>query len=364
MLISIIIFLVMFSVIVVSHEFGHFAVARRNGIRVIEFDIGMGPVLYRRKGLETDLCIRLLPIGGACIYDGMDNFDEEEAVDPEADGAEGPARGMDEHSFPNAPVGARFAAIIAGPMANFILGFLLSIILVAFTGTDLPVIQEVIPASAAAEAGLQSGDVLKKINGERIHIYREVTLISIMNYGEPLHITFERDGAGQTVDLVPKYDEEDGRYYIGIRGAGEYHKCNPLQVFQYGFYETGYWLKATYKSLGLILRGHFSKDDISGPVGVVKVVDDTYSETAPYGPAAVILTFLSLATLLTVNLGVINLLPLPALDGGRLLFLLLEAVRGKPVPPEKEGMVHLAGFAVLMFVMRLVLFNDISRFFR
>ena len=98
-------------------------------------------------------------------------------------------------------------------------------------------------------------------------------------------------------------------------------------------------------------------------IGVVKVVDDTYTETAPYGPAAVILTFLSLSTLLTVNLGVINLLPLPALDGGRLIFLVLEAVRGKAIPPEKEGMVHLAGFAVLMFVMILVLFNDISRFF-
>ena len=253
---------------------------------------------------------------------------------------------------------------MAGPVANFLLGLLFSIVLVAFTGTDLPVIQEVIPDSAAAEEGLEAGDVIRSINGERIHIYREITLISIMNYGEPLHITFERDGERQTVDLVPKFDESDNRYYIGIRGSGEYLKCNPFQVFRYGFYETGYWLKATVKSIGLIFRGHFSPDDVSGPVGVVKVVDDTYTQTAPYGPAAVLLTFLSLSTLLTVNLGVINLLPLPALDGGRLLFLLLELVRGKPVPPEKEGMVHLAGFAVLMFVMILVLFNDISRFFR
>lgn len=184
-----------------------------------------------------------------------------------------------------------------------------------------------------------------------------------MNYGEPLHITYERDGERRTVDLIPRFDEEDNRYYIGIMGSGEYLKCNPVQVFQYGFYETAYWLKATYKSLGLIFRGHFSKDDISGPVGVVKIVDDTYTETAPYGPYAVFLTFLSLASLLTVNLGVINLLPIPALDGGRLLFLLLELVRGKPIPPEKEGMVHLAGFAFLMLVMILVLFNDISRFF-
>ena len=351
MIISILIFLVIFSVIVISHEFGHFAIARRNGIRVVEFDIGMGPVLYRKKGKETDLCIRLLPIGGACLFDGMDGLDEEEAVEAEAGQGESPAHVFDEHSFPNAPVGARIAAVAAGPVANFLLGLLFSIVLVAFTGTDLPVIQEVIPDSAAAEAGLEAGDVIRSINGERIHIYREITLISIMNYGEPLHITFERDGERQTVDLVPKFDESDNRYYIGIRGSGEYLKCNPFQVFRYGL-------------IGLIFRGHFSPDDVSGPVGVVKVVDDTYTQTAPYGPAAVLLTFLSLSTLLTVNLGVINLLPLPALDGGRLLFLLLELVRGKPVPPEKEGMVHLAGFAVLMFVMILVLFNDISRFFR
>ncbi len=352
MIVSIFIFLIIFSVIVISHEFGHFAIARRNGIRVVEFDIGMGPVLYRKEGAETDFCLRLLPIGGACIFDGLDGLDDEQGHEP------------DEHSFPNAPVGGRIAAVLAGPMANFILGFILSVILVAFTGTDLPVIREVIPDSAAMDAGLQSGDVIKKINGETIHIYREVTLVSMMNYGETLRITYERDGERKTVELTPRLDEEDNRYYIGIRGSGQYMKCNPVQVFQYGFYETFYWLKATYKSLGLIFRGHFSKDDVSGPVGVVKVVDDTYEETAPYGPAAVILTFISLATLLTVNLGVINLLPLPALDGGRLVFLFLELVRGKPVPPEKEGMVHLAGFAVLIFVMILVLFNDISKFIK
>ena len=351
MLVSILIFLLIFSVIVISHEFGHFAIARRNGIRVLEFDIGMGPVLYRKKGGETDFCVRLLPIGGACIYDGLEGLDDDEEHQ------------MDEHSFPNAPVGSRIASVLAGPMANFILGFIFSVILVAFTGTDLPVIQEIIPDSAAMEAGLEKGDVIKKINGETIHIYREVSLVSMMNYGEPLRITYERDGEKNTVELTPILDKEDNRYYIGIRGSGQYMKCNPVQVFQYGFYETFYWLKATYKSLGLIFRGHFTKDDVSGPVGVVKVVDDTYTETAPYGPAAVILTFLSLATLLTVNLGVVNLLPLPALDGGRLLFLFLEAVRGKPIPPEKEGMVHLAGFAVLMFVMILILFNDISKFF-
>ena len=239
MIVSILIFLIIFSVIVISHEFGHFAVARRGGIRVLEFDIGMGPVLFRKEGKETDLCIRLLPIGGACIFDGMEEMVPEEGEAP---------RELDEHSFPNTPVGSRIAAVLAGPMANFILGFVFSLILVAFTGTDLPVIREIVPDSAAMEAGLEAGDVIRKINGETIHIYREVSLISAMNYGEPLHITYERDGERRTVDLIPRFDEEDNRYYIGIMGSGEYLKCNPVQVFQYGFYETAYWLKATASS--------------------------------------------------------------------------------------------------------------------
>ena len=123
-------------------------------------------------------------------------------------------------------------------------------------------------------------------------------------------------------------------------------------------------MRVTVKSIGTIFRGHFSRDDISGPVGVVQVVNDTYTEARPYGVLTVLLSLLNLATLLTVNIGVINLLPLPALDGGRLIFLLIEAIRGKPIPPEKEGMVHLAGFMALMLLMVLVMFNDISRLFR
>ena len=352
MIVSVLIFLLIFTVIVVSHEFGHFAVARRSGIRVNEFAIGMGPVLYKRRMGETDFCIRLLPLGGACVFDGLNGLEpDEEAV-------------LDEHSFPRASVFARIATVAAGPVFNFILGFLLSLIVVTFSGTDLPVVQEIIEESAAEDAGLMAGDRIVSVNGERIHLYREVSLISQMNYGEPLTITYEREGEKDTLVLTPRYDEETGRYYIGIRGAGEFHACRGLEVFPYAFYETGYWLKATLKSLGSMIGGHFSRDDIAGPVGVVKVVDDTYQAVNPYGLSAILLTFLSLSTLLTVNLGVVNLLPIPALDGGRLVFLIIEAIRGKPVPPDKEGLVHLAGIALLMAIMVMVLFNDISRFFR
>lgn len=313
--------------------------------------IGMGPVIYHRKAGETDFSIRLLPIGGACVFDGMNGLEAEKGD-------------FDEHAFPNAGVWKRIATVFAGPMANFILGFVFAIILVAFSGTDLPKIQNIIENSAAAEAGLEAGDIITKVNGENIHIYREVSLISSLSAGEELTVTYERDGESHTVTLVPKYDEELGRYLIGIQGGGEAYKCRGLEVFEYSLYEVGYWFKATYKSLGRMVTGGFSLDNISSPIGVVKVVDDTYREVSPYGLSVMLLTFLNLATLLTVNIGVVNLLPLPALDGGRLLFLIIEAVRGKPVPPEKEGMVHLIGIMALMVLMVVVMFNDISRFFR
>lgn len=351
-IISIIAFCIIFGIIVFSHEFGHFAMAKRNGIRVNEFDIGFGPTLLKWNRSGTDFCLKALPLGGACLFDGMDMLDQEEREK------------MDAGAFPNARVGARIATVAAGPIANFLLGYILAIIIVAFCGTDLPVIGTVIEDSAAQEAGLESGDVVTKINGESIHLYREISLDSMMNYGSSMTITYRRDGVKHTTTLTPKYSEEDGRYYIGIQGSGELLQCNALQVFQYGGYEIEYWVRVTFKSLGTIFTGHFSRDDVSGPVGVVQAVNTTYTAASPYGPLVVIMSLLNLMTLLTVNLGIINLLPLPALDGGRLVFLLIEALRGRPVPPEKEGLVHLAGFMALMALMVLVMFNDISRFFR
>lgn len=355
-LISILIFLIIFTIIVVGHEFGHYAVAKRCGIRVKEFDIGMGPSLYQKQGKETLFCIRALPIGGACVFDGMEEMEEEE--DPEKAYAR-----LDEHSFPKARVSARIATVLAGPIANFIIGLVFATIIVAFCGTDLPVVYEVMEDSAAEEAGIESGDVIKSINGESIHVYREVSLWSLVNYGEELTIKLERDGETFTVTLTPKYDAEDDRYYIGLYGSGEYHQCGPLEVFQYGFYEAQYWVRSTFKSLGLIFRGHFSADDLSGPVGIVKIVDDTYEEAKTYGLPTVVLSFMNLTTLLSINLGIVNLLPIPALDGGRLLLLIIEAIRGKKLSFKTEGYITTAGAAFLLLLMVFVLFNDISKFF-
>lgn len=350
MIITILLFLIIFGVIVVSHELGHFLLAKKNGIRVVEFAIGMGPTLFHFKKGETIYSLKAFPIGGACIFDGEDGVKAK-------DGA------VDERSFLSASVWARISSVVAGPLFNFLLAFILAFIIVAFTGSDRPVIQEVAPNGAAEAAGMQAGDLITKINGEKIHLYRQVNLISALNKGDALEIEYEREGERNIITLNPIYDSAAGRYYIGLMGAGEYFKCNALQVFQYSFYELEYWVKATFKSLGMLFTGQVTKDDMAGPVGIAQIVGETYEEVKPYGISSVIFSMMNIAILLSVNLGILNLLPIPALDGGRLVFLLIEAVRGKPIPPEKEGVVHLAGMAALMILMVFVLFNDISRLF-
>lgn len=348
---TVILFLLIFGVVVISHEFGHFLIGKRNGIRVVEFAIGMGPTLFSFTKGETKYSLKLLPIGGACMFDGEDGVAAEDGV-------------QDEHSFLSANVWARIATVFAGPLFNFLLAFVFSLIIVAFTGTDRPIVQQFMEDSAAEEAGLQVGDEIVNINGERIHLYREVSLISALNKGQTMDIVVKRNGEKQKITLVPKYSEEDGRYYIGLVGAGEYMKCNPVQVFQYGWYEVKYWVKATYKSLLMLLQGQATKDDVSGPIGIAQFVGDTYEEVKPYGISSVIFTMMNIVILLSVNLGIMNLLPLPALDGGRLVFMFIEVIRGKPVSPEKEGMVHFAGLVVFMILMVFIMYNDIARIFQ
>lgn len=349
-IISIIIFFIIFGVLVTSHEFGHFIVAKAGGIRVNEFFIGMGPTLFKKKKGDTLYSIKLLPIGGACVFDGMDPVAEEK-------------EGYDEHSFLNAPVWRRIATLFAGPFANFIIAYILAVFLVGFSAWNFPVINDLTEDSAALEAGMQAGDKIISIDGEKVYMSAEVTLISQFEEGSPMEIVYERNGERFTTILTPKYSEEAGRYFMGVY-MGEYGEIHGPQALKYAYYEVRYYFKTTYRSLALLIKGKLSKDDVSGPVGMVKIVDDTYEEVRPYGLAAVVLTMLSLTVLLSVNLGVMNLLPLPALDGGRLVFQFIEVIFGKPVPPEKEGIVHMVGMVALLALMVFVLFNDISKFTR
>ena len=367
-LLTIFSFLIIFTVVVVSHEFGHYLLARLNGIRVKEFSIGMGPALFRKKGKMTELVIRLLPIGGACIYEGEPGEEAElgqvEAKDAEEEAREAVRDDLAGKAFNEAPVWGRIAAVVAGPLFNIILAYLLALIMVWFSAEDLPVINSVMDGFPAQESGIQAGDTIKAIDGYRVHLYREAMIKSYMNNGKPMDITVERDGQEFTVTVHPKYDETAGRYYIGFTGPGDYTECNNLSVFSYSWYEVRYMLMATWDSLLYMVSGHASVDNLAGPVGVANVIDDTIEAAAPQGVMMIVINLLNIAILLSVNLGILNLLPVPALDGGRLLFLLFEAISGRRVPPEKEGIVHLIGFVLLMVLMVVVLFNDISRFFR
>jgi len=348
---SIILFLIIFLVVVIAHEFGHFIVAKKNGIRVVEFFIGMGPSLFSFQKGETKYSLKLFPVGGACMFEGEDGLEKEKG-------------GISERAFPNAPVWARVATIFAGPLFNFLVAFVMAVILVSVCGITTPEVLSVSEDGRALQAGMQVGDVITKINGKSVHLGGEVTLISQLNTkGETLTITYERNGQEGTAVINPSYDEATGRYYMGV-GIGGYLKCNVPQTFKYAFYTMKFYVESTFKSLGMLVTGQLSKDDVSGPVGLVKVVDEVYDSAKVYGAIDVLLNMMEIALLLSVNLGIMNLLPFPALDGGRLVFLLVEAFRGKPIPQEKEGMVHLAGMMALMVLMVLVFFNDITKFFR
>ena len=335
--------LLLFSFIVFFHELGHFLLARKNGIYVEEFSIGMGPVLVKKKGKETTYSIRLLPIGGACMM-GEDEVENQ-----------------DENSFNNKSVWARISVIAAGPIFNFILAFILSVIVVSWLGYDKPIVKTVMENSAAEEAGIQAGDVITEINGKNIHIFREISAYNQFHPGEELELGFERDGEKHTVSLQTRPDET-GRYLIGIT-QGQYRKANAFTALQYGFYEVKFWIDYTIESLKMLFTCVIGLDQLSGPVGIVDVVDEAYDTNIQYGVSSVVLAFLNLSILLSANLGVMNLLPIPALDGGRLVFLIVEAVRGKRIPPEKEGMVHLAGLIALFGLMIFVMFNDLKRIF-
>ena len=367
-ILSIVVFILIFSVVVFSHELGHFLLARRGGIKVNEFTIGMGPVIWKRQGKICVYSLRLFPIGGACMFEGEDGKTTDVEKKNETLIEKTPVESVEmkdtkSGNFQDASVWVRISTVVAGPLFNLLLAFLLSLILVGFSGTDLPVVTDVMEGFPAQEAGVLPGDRIISMNNQRIHLYREVSLISYANRGEEIEIVYSRNGEERQTVITPKLDSETGRYYIGFMGAGEFVKCNPIETIQYSFYEVRYWLISTVKSLGMLVEGKVSTSEMAGPVGIAQVIDTAIDETAPYGLGTVMLTILNIAILLSVNLGVINLMPLPALDGGRLVFMLIELVRGKPVPPEKEGIVHLIGFVALMLLMVFVLYNDIARIF-
>ena len=341
---NIIVALIIFSVIIIFHELGHFLAAKFNNVCVQEFTLGLGPTLVGFTKGETKYCLKLLPFGGSCVMLG-----EEEASD-------------DERAFNNKNVWQRMMIVLAGPIFNFILAFLLSLFIIGFTGADIPVIGSVGEGTPAQEAGLQEGDRIVKMNGSRVYNYREIVYKMLLNKGgKPVTFLYEREGQQKEITITPA-QVEGGAYQVGIAG-GAYEKQGILGIIKYSALEVRCQIKVVIWSLQYMISGYASVNDISGPVGIVNMIGDTYNEAATYGFLTVFLSMINIAVMISANLGVMNLLPIPALDGGRFFFYIIEAIRGKGIDPDKEGMIHFAGLMVLLALMVVIMFNDIRNIF-
>ncbi len=367
--------ILVFSIIILFHEFGHFIVAKWNKVGVIEFSLGMGPRLISWVKTESGRKLmfvkssrffeehpeyfentiyswKLLPFGGSCMMLG-----EEEAVE-------------DDRSFSKKSVYARMAIIFAGPFFNFILAFVFSIVLIAALGYASPEITHVGPDSPAQKSGLQAGDVVKEINGKTMVIDGDISLYTAY-YGFPPDedVTFlvERDGQEKTIVMRPKLMKDakgNEAYRIGIN-HGKRQKVGPLGTLKYSAYEMKYWVETVVKSLQGLATRRFSANDVAGPVGIVSTMGKDISASGDRekggGPGLMLLNMIYWCILLSANLGVMNLLPIPALDGGRLLFLIIEWIRRKPMNPKYEGYVNMAGFMLLMLLMVVILGHDIIK---
>lgn len=347
---SLIAAVLMFGIIILIHEFGHFLFAKLNGIGVIEFSLGMGPRLFSFEKGGTRYSIKILPFGGSCMMLGEDENDS------------------DASAFNNKSVWARISVVAAGPAFNFLLALILSMILIGFTGYDTSTVMDVVDGYPAQAAGIRPGDVVTKINGRKIHAYKDVNLYTLTHPGRTLKVTYERLEGDQvktyTSAIVPQYSKEDHTYLMGVRfdGAPKPVK-NPVQLVVHSGYEVKYWIQYVFDTFYMMFHGQVSLNDVSGPVGILSAINTTVDEAVPYGAGVVLLMLVNFSILLSANLGVMNLLPIPALDGGRLVFLVIEALRGKPIDKEKEGMVHMAGMMFLMALMVFVLFNDVRKLF-
>ena len=378
-MISIIIAILVFGLIVLFHEFGHFIAAVSCGVKVIEFSVGMGPRIATIHGRLTDYSLKAFPFGGSCAMKG--ELDAEDGDDAKSSGEEAGMRGedaggadtaaagksagrtsLDPDDFNAKPAWQRFIIIAAGPAFNFILAFICACVMVVFTGISKPVLDSVIDGYPAQEAGMQAGDVITSINGHKVKIYEEVRLYISLHSGEDLKVEFTRDGKAMSCTIVPKMDEETGSYLMGVRGYSvtDYPQ-NILEMGQYGYYLMRYNVFMCIESIKYMVGGHASLNDVMGPVGMVEVIGDTVDESYQYGAKIVMLTILNFIVLFSANLGVMNLLPIPALDGGRLVFIIYELIMRRPVNKKLEAYVAMAGFVLLMGLMVVIMMNDIGR---
>ena len=374
----------MFLVMVSLHEFGHFITAKLMNFKILEYSIGFGPAIWHSKKSEIQYSLRAIPFGGYCKFEGEDEKSE------------------DKRAFSNQPVWKRMIVVAAGGIFNVILGFVLFLFIVpALSPISTNVIDEVVENSYIEEAGILPGDEVVEINGKHVSFYNDISLYTQdFRTGEECELVVKRDGENLSFTFRPsesvteytytdegievtssmngvseetvlyRYGEgaerDDSkigttetvtRLIIGFRPQQE--DINALNIWGEAWNETKFVVKLVYNSLWQMVTGRVGMDQMSGPVGIVSEVNNAVNSGSESW-----LYVLNLTALLTINLGVFNLLPIPALDGGRLLFMIIELIRRKPIPPEKEGIVHAIGFLLLIALIIAVSFNDIMRLIR
>lgn len=335
--------LLFFGVIIMIHECGHFACAKLFKVKVNEFSLGMGPALFKRKKGDTLYALRLFPIGGYVAMEGEDDASE------------------DDRAFNKKPVWQKMIIVVAGALMNLILGFILMVLLLT-TSTDLigtNTIKEFYPDAVSSQYGLQAGDRFVEIDGH--HVWSELDLSFLMSRSQDGVFDFvvERDGEKVTLNDVHFATEQQNgitliQYDFIIIGE----QPGFLNIVKNAFTQSASIVRMVWLSVFDLFTGRYGMSELAGPVGTVDIIADVTAQAVSSGSLTNLLTIMAF---ITINVGVANLLPLPALDGGRFLFLAVEAVRRKPVNPKYEGYVHAAGLALLLLLMVVVTYNDIAR---
>ena len=342
-MLQIILAILAFGVLVIVHEFGHVITAKRGGVQVNEFWIGMGPTLLKHEYKGTLYCLKLLPFGGACVMEGEDGESE------------------NEHAFGKAKLPRRMLIVCAGALMNFLVGFLIVLAVMQPNGPNggyiVSTIASVDPASTAA-GDLKAGDEILKIDGYHILVRSDFETALSRTASTTHKVTVRREGEKVTlpsVKLEATVTDANGNKRIGITFAelpdslGMHLSMSVRTAVNYAR------LVWSSMGMGMLVSGQVGVDQLAGPVGMAEVMADT----AKYS----MISFFQLVAFISINLGVMNLLPLPALDGGRLVFLIIEGIRRKPVPPKYEGYVHAAGLMLLLMLMVYVTGQDVLRIF-
>lgn len=324
--------IILFVLLIFPHELGHFLVAKAVGVKVNEFSFGMGPAIFQRQKGETLYSIRIIPIGGYCAMEG-ENGDSD-----------------DERSFGKKPVWAKLSVLLAGAWMNILIAIIVLSLMMGIIGTPTTIVDQVKEGSPAYTAGIQTGDRIVEIDHKEIKEWKDVATI-ISEEKTNTEVILHRDDREIAVNVTPT-EAEDGRMVIGVVAKNSH---NAFTAISNGFKGTWNMTKGIFSSFKMLISGDAPASDIAGPIGIITMVNDTNQYGLYY--------FGFLIALISLNLAIINLLPFPALDGGRILFVFIRAITGRKITDEMEGKVHMIGMMLLIALLIFATWNDIARLF-